>query len=99
VFAESFLNIVVDGTARASWIIPPARAINSGKERIMLLLKRKESEQIMIGDNVIVTVSEIRGNRVQLAISAPHNVRIMRAELLPNVGGIDAPQASQVLAE
>lgn len=49
----------------------------------MLLLKRKETEQIVIGGDVVITVKEIRGNRVQLAISAPQGVRILRGELHP----------------
>jgi carbon storage regulator CsrA len=49
----------------------------------MLVLRRKESEQILIGKDIVVTVSRIRGNRVQLAISAPKGVRILRAEMNP----------------
>lgn len=53
------------------------------RESGMLLLKRKETEQIVIGGDVVITVKEIRGNRVQLAISAPQGVRILRGELHP----------------
>lgn len=49
----------------------------------MLVLSRKESEQIVIGKDTVVTVMRISGNRVRLAIEAPQFVRIWRAELRP----------------
>ncbi len=49
----------------------------------MLVLSRKASEQIVIGKDVVVTVSRISGKRVDLAISAPQDIRILRAELEP----------------
>lgn len=47
----------------------------------MLVLSRKPGEIIRLGDDIEVTVCEIRGNRVRLAISAPLDVPIRRAEL------------------
>jgi len=47
----------------------------------MLVLSRKEGEQLVIGDNIVVTVSRISGNRVALGIDAPRDVRIVRGEL------------------
>ena len=47
----------------------------------MLVLSRKESEQLVIGGDIVVTVSRISGNRVQLTITAPLSVRIQRGEL------------------
>lgn len=47
----------------------------------MLVLSRKISERIVIGKDVVITVSQIRGNRVQLAIEAPQEVHILRGEL------------------
>jgi len=49
----------------------------------MLVLSRKEDQTIKIGDDVVVTVLKIRGNRVRLAISAPREVPIRREELAP----------------
>ncbi|MEO9933578.1 carbon storage regulator, partial [Rhodopirellula bahusiensis] len=37
----------------------------------MLVLSRKAGEQLVIGDNVVITVSKISGNRVSIAIDAP----------------------------
>lgn len=47
----------------------------------MLVIKRKLNESIIIGDNIEVIVSEISGDKVKLAISAPKEVKIIRKEL------------------
>ena len=47
----------------------------------MLVLSRKESEQLMIGDNIVLTINRISGNRVAIGIEAPREVRIVRGEL------------------
>ncbi len=47
----------------------------------MLVLSRKEGEQLVIGDNIVLTVNRISGNRVAIGIEAPREVRIVRAEL------------------
>lgn len=46
----------------------------------MLVLSRKQNESIFIDGRITVTVSEIRGGRVRLAIDAPRDIRIERAE-------------------
>ncbi len=48
----------------------------------MLVLSRKENEAILIGDDIVITVSRISGNRVRFAIDAPKEVRIVRSELI-----------------
>lgn len=47
----------------------------------MLVLSRKQGEQLRIGDDVTVTVLEIRAHRVRLGIQAPGSKRVLRAEL------------------
>ncbi len=47
----------------------------------MLILQRREGEQVLIGDDISVSVVSVDGNRVRLAISAPREVSIMRGEL------------------
>ena len=47
----------------------------------MLILNRKSTERIHIGDKVIVTVLEIRGSKVRIGIAAPKEVHVLRAEL------------------
>jgi carbon storage regulator CsrA len=52
----------------------------------MLVLTRKANQQIQIGDNVVVTILQIKGNTVRVGIEAPRDVRVIRGELK----GIDA---------
>jgi len=58
----------------------------------MLVLSRKIGEKVVIGDSVTLTVVKIRGNRVGIAIDAPDQVRILRAEL---AGWQDVPDWSR----
>jgi len=47
----------------------------------MLVLSRKRDESIIIGDNVVVTVVDIRGDKVRLGIEAPKEVPVHRREV------------------
>lgn len=47
----------------------------------MLVLSRKENQKLIIGDNVVLTINKISGNRVTIGIDAPRDVRIVRGEL------------------
>ena len=47
----------------------------------MLILGRKTDESIIIGDDIIVTILAIEGERVKIGIQAPPHVRILRLEL------------------
>ncbi len=50
----------------------------------MLVLTRKRGQQIVIGDDITVTVLQSTNGRVRLGISAPPEVAILREELLPS---------------
>lgn len=47
----------------------------------MLVLSRKEGEIILIGDNIKITITRIRGDRVRVGIEAPREVTVLRGEL------------------
>jgi len=47
----------------------------------LLALTRKPGERIVIGDAITVTVVEVRGDSVRLAIDAPREVKIFRGEI------------------
>ena len=47
----------------------------------MLCLSRYRDESIIIGDDIIVTVIDIRGDRVRLGITAPADVPVNREEI------------------
>ena len=51
------------------------------KDARMLVLSRKLSESIIIGDNVRITVVGISGNQVRLGFEAPKEVQIYREEI------------------
>jgi carbon storage regulator len=48
---------------------------------IMLVLSRKVGERIHVGDNIVLEIRRIAGNRVTVALEAPRDVRILRGEL------------------
>jgi len=48
----------------------------------MLVLSRKRDERIVIGDNIVITVVEVRGDKVRLGIDAPSEVPVHRQEVL-----------------
>lgn len=48
----------------------------------MLVLSRRVGESIVVGDDVTVTVLEVRGDVVRIGIDAPRSVAVHRAELL-----------------
>ena len=48
----------------------------------MLVLTRKTDEQILIGDDIRITLVKVRGNSVRLGIDAPKNIRVVRGELM-----------------
>jgi len=62
---------------------------NKKKEVGMLVLSRKSGERIHIGDNIIVEVRRLAGNRVSLAIEAPRSVRVLRGELWQSATDFD----------
>jgi carbon storage regulator len=47
----------------------------------MLVLSRKKNESIVIDDRIVITVVEIRGDKVRLGIEAPRDVPIHRSEV------------------
>jgi carbon storage regulator len=47
----------------------------------MLVLSRKKNESIVIDDTIIITVVEIRGDKVRLGIQAPKEVPVHRSEV------------------
>ncbi|MBM3998971.1 MAG: carbon storage regulator CsrA [Planctomycetes bacterium] len=47
----------------------------------MLVLSRHRDESIMIGDDVVVTIVDIRGDKVRLGIQAPQDIPVHRREV------------------
>lgn len=59
----------------------------------MLVLQRKKNQSLVINGNVTVSILEIGSDWIKLAIEAPRDVKILRAEL------VEAAQANQEAAE
>ena len=47
----------------------------------MLVLSRLKDESIMVGDNVEITIVDVRGDKVRLGINAPRDVSVHRREI------------------
>jgi len=47
----------------------------------MLVLSRHRDESIIIGDNIVVTIVDIRGDKVRLGIDAPKDIPVHRQEV------------------
>lgn len=47
----------------------------------MLVLSRQKDESIMIGDDVEITIVDVRGDKVRLGINAPRNITVHRKEI------------------
>ncbi len=47
----------------------------------MLVLSRQRDESIMVGDNIVVTIVDIRGDKVRLGIDAPSEIPVHRREV------------------
>lgn len=51
----------------------------------MLALTRKIGEKIMIGDDIVLTVFDIKGDSVRLSIEAPKEIKIYRGEIYDSI--------------
>ncbi len=47
----------------------------------MLILSRKTNEKIMIGEDIVLTIIEIRGDQVKIGVEAPKSVKVFRQEV------------------
>jgi carbon storage regulator len=53
----------------------------SRQEVVMLVLSRKKNESIVIADCIVVTVVDVRGDKVRLGIEAPREIPVHRSEV------------------
>jgi carbon storage regulator len=47
----------------------------------MLILSRKVNEKVMIGEDISISIIEVRGDQVRLGVDAPKNVKVYRQEV------------------
>jgi carbon storage regulator len=60
----------------------------------MLVLTRRAGESVMIGNNVIITVLEARGDVIRLGIQAPRDVQVHREEVFRELQSANREAAS-----
>jgi carbon storage regulator len=64
----------------------------------MLVLSRKKDEVIMIGDEIEITIVDVRGDQVKLGVSAPRTVSIHRKEVYDAIKRENEAAAKPTLA-
>jgi len=71
----------------------------------MLVITRKPGERIMIGDDIVVTVIEVKGSLVKLGVDAPKSISIHRQEISDRIrkqnleaSGIDVSDLNMAVA-
>lgn len=65
----------------------------------MLVLSRQRDETIMIGDDIEVTVVDIRGDKVRLGINAPKSISVHRKEVYDAIRNENRAAAAQAGVE
>jgi carbon storage regulator len=67
----------------------------------MLVLSRKESQRIRLGDSIVITIVKVSGDKVRVGIDAPSNVLVLRDELEtrePAAPGAESASAAEPVA-
>jgi carbon storage regulator len=65
----------------------------------MLILSRKTNEKIMIGDDISITVIDIRGDQVRIGVDAPKQVKVYRQEVFDLVKAENQAAAAAEMAK
>jgi carbon storage regulator len=47
----------------------------------MMVMRRREGEKILIGDNIVIHIAQIGRNKVKIAIEAPRDIRVVAEEV------------------
>ena len=64
----------------------------------MLILSRKINEKIMIGDDISVSIIEIRGDQVRIGVDAPKSVKVFRQEVFDAIRAENKAAAQSAVA-
>ena len=67
----------------------------------MLVLTRKRGERILVGDDIVITILEIKGDAIRIGVDAPSGVRIQRHEVIEAIAeaNVAAAGAHDVAAD
>ena len=61
----------------------------------MLILSRKIDEKIKIGDEITLTIIEVKGDQVKIGVEAPKNVKVFRQEVFEAIQNENKAAAQQ----
>ncbi len=66
----------------------------------MLILSRKINEKIKIGEDITLTILEVRGDQVKIGVEAPKDVKVFRQEVYESIQkeNLEAAKAPEDLA-
>lgn len=64
----------------------------------MLILSRKKNEQIVISDDITITVLDVEGEKVKIGIDAPKDIKVFRKELIEEVKNTNAESTSSTVS-
>jgi carbon storage regulator len=59
----------------------------------MLVVTRKKGEKVLIGDDIVVTIIDVRGDGVRVGVDAPRGIRIQRSEVVEALAEANAEAA------
>jgi carbon storage regulator len=63
----------------------------------MLVISRKATESLTIGEDIVIKILEVNGEKVKIGIEAPSYVKVMRSEVLETIrSNIDAVSAENI---
>lgn len=65
----------------------------------MLVLSRKKNESIVIGENIVLMVIDVRGDKVRLGINAPKEVSVHRLEVYEAIKRGQAPKEASAASD
>ena len=65
----------------------------------MLVLTRRANQSIVIGNDVVVTVLEVRGDQVRLGIKAPREVSVHREEVFAEIQRVKCQLISEIVGD
>ena len=65
----------------------------------MLILSRKIDQKIRIGDEIVITLIDVKGDQVKIGVEAPSNVKVYRQEVFEAIQSENKAAASQISME
>lgn len=65
----------------------------------MLILSRKIDQKIRIGDDIVITLIDVKGDQVKIGVEAPSDVKVYRQEVFEAIQSENKAAASQISME